>query len=243
MASTVLWAIQQASMEMGLPKPNDAVANLDLTIQQLVALLNAAGTEMTLGYPWQQLNKTLTITTVAGQDSYALPADFNYFLFQTQWDRTNHWPLMGPKSAQEWEWLKGGLLSSAPRIRYRINAGQFQIHPVPAVGAATLTLAMEYVSNAWLVNGSNPALTYDAIHADDDILLLDPWLCVKFLKLKFWEAKGLATDAYTKDFVLSWEARTSKNKGGPILSMARRPQSILIGIENIPDGSWATGGP
>jgi len=225
-------------MEMGLPKPTSAVSNVDLTIQQLITLLNAVGTELVIGYPWETLNKEFDITTVAGQDSYPLPSDFAYFLFQTQWDRTNHWPLMGPKSAQEWEWLKGGLLSSGPRIRYRLNSGKFQIHPVPAVGSTPWALAMEYISGNWLMDGGDPSITYNMIHADDDVILLDQWICVKYLKLKFWQAKGLDTSAYTDDFVRTWNARISKDRGGPILTLSPRPRTLLIGINNIPDGSW-----
>ena len=35
------------------------------------------------------------------QDTYQEPADFDHFINETWWDRTNHWPMLGPKSAQE----------------------------------------------------------------------------------------------------------------------------------------------
>jgi hypothetical protein len=38
-----------------------------------------------------------------------------------------------------------------------------------------------------------------------------------------------------------WEARIGKNKGAPVLTLAPRARSMLIGINNIPDGSWNVG--
>jgi len=247
---SVLWVVQQASAEMGLPRPLEAVSSQDTTTQQLVALLNAAGNEMVNGYPWEQLTKEFIITTAEGQAEYDLPSDWSYFTDQTQWDRTNHWPLLGPKTAQEWQWLKGGLLSSGPRLRYRVLGGKFNIFPTPSpqntpsgnsntTGVfAPWTLAMEYVSRNWLASTVEANTFYDYAQDDTNVLLVDPWLMVKFLKMKYWEAKGLNTTAYSKDFLGMWESRIGKNKGAPMLTLAPRARTMLIGINNIPDGSW-----
>lgn len=252
MNDTVLWAIQQAMLEMGLPKPNEAVASLDATVQQMVALLNRAGSDMVIGYPWEQLTKEWILHTVDGQAEYDMPTDWSYFTDQTQWDRTNHWPLLGPKTAQEWQWLKGGLLSTGPRLRYRVVGGKFQLWPTPnaqntpSVGTVgefqPWVLAMEYVANTWLKDPSQPNTYHAFINSDDDILLIDPWVISAYLKLKYWEAKGLDTTAYMKDFLGTWEARIGKNKGAPMLTLAPRARTMLIGINNVPDGSWNVGG-
>jgi hypothetical protein len=248
---TVGWVVRQAMVEMGLPAPIEAVSSQDLMVQQMIALFNSAGNEMVLGYPWEQLDKEFLFTTVEGQTEYDLPTDWDYFLFQTQWDRTNHWPLLGPKTAQEWQWLKGGLLSSGPRIRYRVRNHKFEIFPTPSAQNtpstdntgvfAPWTIAMEYISKWWLASATQENTYYDTAQADTDILLLDPWIMVKFLKLKYWEAKGLDTTAYSNDFLKTWEMRIGKNKGGPTLTLAPRARTMLIGINNIPDGSWNVG--
>lgn len=242
---SVLWVVQQSMVEMGLPRPVEAVSNLDATVQQILALLNSAGTDLVLGYPWEQLTKEWVVQTFVGKTDYTLPADWGYFIDQTQWDRTNHWPLLGPKTAQEWQWLKSGILSSGPRIRYRVLGGRFQIFPSNAnagqEGGASSEIAMEYVSRNWVASTVNVGITYDYIQSDVDILLIDPWIVVKFLKLKYWEAKGLDTTAYNKDFLTTWEMRIGKNKGAPILTLAPRARTLLIGVNNIPDGSWNVG--
>ena len=242
---SVLWVIQQAMIEMGLPKPLQVTASADVTVQQMLALLNRAGADMVIGYPWEQLTKEYvfnTSTAVPAADGKTfivpLPSDWSYFLDQTQWDRTNHWPLLGPKTAQEWQWLKGGLLSSGPRIRYRVVGGNIELFPTDSM---TSDIAMEYVSSAWVKDNTLANTYYDVIQSDSDLVMFDAWVISAYLKLKYWEAKGLDTAAYTKDFLGVWEARISKNKGAPMLTLAPRSRTMLIGINNIPDGSWNVG--
>jgi hypothetical protein len=242
---SALWVIQQAMVEMGLPKPIQAVTSSDTTVQQMLALLNRAGTEMVLGYPWEQLTKEYVFNssgaTVAPDGLtliQPLPPDWSYFLDQTQWDRTNHWPLLGPKTAQEWQWLKGGLLSSGPRIRYRVVGGNLELFPGSSV---TSNIAMEYVADTWLASADTANTFYPEVQSDTNLVLLDPWIVTAYLKLKYWEAKGLDTTAYSKDFVGLWEARIGKSMGAPVLTLAPRARTMLIGINNIPDGSWNVG--
>jgi hypothetical protein len=242
---SVLWIVSQAMVEMGLPKPNQVTASSDVTVQQMLALLNRAGAEMVLGYPWEQLTKEYVFNTDGATVSAdgltlikPLPSDWSYFLDQTQWDRTNHWPLLGPKTAQEWQWLKGGLLSSGPRIRYRVVGGNLEMFPGSAV---TSEIAMEYVADTWVGDPNIANRYYNEVQSDLDRVLFDPWVITAYLKLKYWEAKGLDTTAYAKDFLGIWEARIGKNKGAPVLTLAPRARTMLIGVNNIPDGSWNVG--
>ena len=242
---SVLWVVQQAMIEMGLPKPLQVTSSADVTVQQMLALLNRAGAEMVIGYPWEQLTKEYVFNsanaTVAPDGLtliQPLPSDWSYFLDQTQWDRTNHWPLLGPKTAQEWQWLKGGLLSSGPRIRYRVVGGNLELFPGSSV---TSQIAMEYVADTWLADADIANTYYNEVKSDSDEVLFDSWVITAYLKLKYWEAKGLNTTAYTKDFMGVWEARIAKNKGAPVLTLAPRARTMLIGVNNIPDGSWNVG--
>lgn len=231
-SKTALEIVNQAAGELGLLTTSSITAS-DTQTTQLLSLLNSAGNELVMMYPWEQLTKEWALTTVNGTDNYALPTDWAYFLDQTQWDQTNHWPLMGPKSAQEWQWLKGGLLSQGPRLRFRVRANRFYVFPT-AMG--TLSLAMEYVRTTWVEYATD---TYrDTIQADSDVPVFDPWLLVKYLKLKFFESKGLNTEAVKSDFLLTLTSTTGKDKGAPILSLAPRLRSILIGPYSVPDGNW-----
>jgi hypothetical protein len=138
-------------------------------------------------------------------------------------------------------------------LRYRVVSGKFELWPVPSptntpIGNSASdgvfvpwTLAMEYVSDTWLKDSEVENTYYAECKSDNDIVLLDPWVLTAYLKLKYWEAKGLDTGAYQSDFLQTWNNRIGKNKGAPMLTLAPRARTMLIGINNIPDGSWNVG--
>lgn len=236
---TALQILSQVAGEIGLPRPVTIVGVDNVQSVQLLSLLNSAGNELFLYYNWEQLVREWLITTTAATD-YPVPADLSHFTDQTQWDRSNHWPLMGPKSPQEWAWLKGSLVSTQPRLRYRIANDNLKIFPAPTVG---LSLAMEYVSTDWVqstsvaadpVYGANTSL----VTLDADIVYYNPWLIIKFIKYKFYELKGLATNGVQADFVRIFESLTGKDTGAEILSLAPCRTEFLIDARSIPDGNW-----
>lgn len=70
MSSTTLQLVQAAAGEMGLPVPTLVVGSSDDQVTQLLALLNAAGGELTRQHPWQYLQKAhlfqVQYTTLTG---------------------------------------------------------------------------------------------------------------------------------------------------------------------------------
>lgn len=233
---TALAVVQQVAGELGLPQPTTLVGTTDVQSLQLLSMLQSAGNELLLYYPWEQFVVTQTLTLVPAQDEYAIPADLAYYRDQTQWDAVNHWPLLGPKSAQEWAWLKNSFVASLPRLRYRIKNNKFCVYPPPP-GAGTLY--MEYISNYWVSIASAPdTRAASLITNDSDLLWYDPWLLIKFLKLKFYELKGFETKNVQAEFMRIFENLTGKDTGAEKLSLAPRYQTPYIGPWSIPDGSW-----
>lgn len=233
--------INQIAGELGLPKAQSLVGEGTVQTTQLLALLNSAGNELLNYYPWEQFRKEWAFNTVADQGEYDLPSDWAYNIDQTQWDRTDHWPLIGPKSAQEWAWLKGGLLAAAPRLRFRISRNKFMIWPVPDSTAA-YNIAQEYISNAWVIKRDTGQLT-NMVTEDADEIAYDPWLIMKYVKLKFYQLKGFDTTAVQAEFTRIFNTLTGKDVGAPILNMAPRPVSQYLGPWSVPDGSWNVGQP
>jgi hypothetical protein len=225
--------VTQVCGELGLEIPTDVASTDDKLAIQIRALLNSAGNELITYYPWEQFVRQYPFTTVDGQQAYELPTDWAYFIDQTQWDRTNHWPLMGPKTAQEWAWLKGGLLAAAPRTRFRVMQNEIYLHPVP--GATPYDLNMEYICKDWLMHSGTPD---DMVTANGDIIQFYPWLIIKFVKLKFYELKGFDTGSVVSEFMRVFNSMTGKSRGAPVLSLAPRFPPMFIGPWNVPDGSW-----
>ena len=243
---TALEVLKQVSGELGLPQTTDVASSSDLQTVQLRSLLNSAGNELLLYYPWQQFRKEWVFDTVIDQGEYDLPADWNYPLDQTQWDRTDHWPLIGPKTAQEWAWLKGGLLAAAPRLRFRIDDNKFKLWPVPSTttSPSQYEIAQEYIVRNWVLTGDpNPIVPADMVVANTDIIQYEPWLINKYLKLKWYQLKGFETSGVESDFMRIFNSLTGKDTGAPILSMAPQNTGQFLGPWSVPDGSWSTGQP
>lgn len=229
--------LKQLSGELGLPVQTTVVNVDNVQGSQLLSLLNSAGNELVTYYPWAQFRKQWEFSLVANQESYDLPSDWAYFIDQTQWDRTNHWPLLGPKSAAEWAWLKGGIVAAFPRMRFRVMNGKMFFFPTPE-SDSEYNLAMEYVSGNWVLSGGTPRAM---ITQDGDIPQYDPWLLIKYTKLKFYELKGFEVANVKAEFMRVFESLTGKDTGAEVISLTPMKTPVFIGPWSIPDGSWNTG--
>jgi hypothetical protein len=185
-------------------------------------------------------------TTEDGLAAYPLPADFQRPISQTEWDRKNLWPMIGPETPQQWQWLKSGILSTGPRERFRLVGDTMEIWPTPSSDpasggiAAGLTLSYFYISKWWVI-AADGTTRKAAADKDDDSCVFDDRLMISAVKLRFYQAKGFDTTAFAADFQNNLDDAIAQDSGAPILSMSREPQFPLITIYNIPDGGWATG--
>lgn len=164
---------------------------------------------------------------------YAVPSDFDRTINRTQWDRSQHWEMLGPESPQQWQWLKSGYISTGPRIRYRMLAGYFQIWPAIA---ATHYEVFEYVSQFWIYATGGAQPTKKRFTADTDTTVFPDRLMVSGLKNAYYQAKGLG-DTYLQEYMDQLNIAKATDKGAPTLAFAPRPANVLLQFENIPDGT------
>lgn len=231
---TVLSLIQTAATELGLVKPAVVVSSSDTGTQQLLSLLTMVGESLINDFEFQDITKEYTFTTIAGTDLYSLPSDFGNIINQTAWDRTTRLPLFGPKSSQEWQYIKGSLSSAGTfRTRFRIIGNQIKLHPVPS---SANQIYFEYVSTAWVKDATGTLKT--SITADSDTLVFDDRLMIAGIKLKYREAQGLDTTSVARDWEYQYRQVLDNNKGAPTLNLAPRQNTGLLSTANIPDGSW-----
>jgi hypothetical protein len=231
---TLLTLLQTTADELGLTRPTAIVSSTDVQIRQLLALMNRTGESLMTEFPWQRLIKEHTFSTVNGTETYSLPSDYDRVINQTEYDRTNHWELSGPHSPQDWQYLKGGIVSTGPRSRFRIRNNLIYVHPVPT---AAYTFAFEYVSRNWVLAADGS--TYKAsFTADDDTALFKDRLLISGTKLRFFEIKGLDTTTLARDFTREVMNSQAQDQGAPTLSLARRSSSIFITSDNAPESSF-----
>lgn len=167
------------------------------------------------------------------QTAYPLPSDWLKQIPQTEWDRTNRWPMLGPKSPQEWQSFKSGIVYAGPRERFRIQGNAFNVNPPPP---NALTFAFEYISNSWVYSASGTAQTQ--FLADTDTTVFDDSLMVAGLKLRWRQAKGFdyAFDADEYSGLLS--QIKAQDKSSPKLSLSPVAGNIYLSPMNVPDGNW-----
>lgn len=172
-------------------------------------------------------------TVTMAQTAYPLPSDWMKQIPQTEWDRTNRWPMLGPKSPQEWQSYKSGIVYAGPRERFRIQSGAIQITPAPPTG---LTFSYEYISSAFVIDVSGGYK--QSFTADTDTNIFDDSLMVVGLKMRWKAAKGLDWSAEGQEFNLLLSGIKAQDKSAPKLSLSPTLGSIYLGYDNIPDGSW-----
>jgi hypothetical protein len=232
--------INRVALEVGLLPSSSPVTDTNETFIQLVGLFNSSGQELCELNDWQILVRPFEIDTLdTDSGEYDLPDDFNYFIDQTGWDRKNNLPLAGPLSAQDWSYLEGrNLASSTIYASYRQNDGQIWIYPQPPPDDMRLTF--EYISRNWLMEVGQTIPNRDAIGAGNDQCMLDPLLSIKFLKLKWLQAKGFDYSSAALEFDTLLASRTGKSVGAPILSASRNTGGMpyLNAYSNTPDTNY-----
>ena len=172
---------------------------------------------------------------VLAQTAYSLPADFETITDRTQWDKTKHWEALGPETAQQWQWLKSGYISTGPRIRWRILDNQFQIWPPMNTNEY---LGWEYRSKGWA--RAADGTIKNSFTADSDTTVYDDRLMVIYTKLKYFQVKSFDTTALNQDYMRYLSVVKANDKGAPNLSFAPYPSKVLIGYANIPDTGYGS---
>ena len=179
------------------------------------------------------------------RDTYAVPDDFKWFSNLTMWDRTNHWQLIGPLSPQAYQLLVSGIVPTGPRRRWRQIGSEpvnWRIWPPPtATTDYPATLVFEYNSRYWA--RSVLGVPQQWMTQDDDYPAIDGQAIVLSTKWRYNQSKGFEYGAYQAEAASYIDRLAARDGGSPDLSLSRpRGNGYLIGIDNVPDGSWPGSG-
>ena len=204
-------------------------------IEEDTYVSSAVGTTVTLSRAASATNTTVTLTF--SQTQYTLPSDFDHIVDDTQWSKTDNWRILGPKTGQEWQLLKSGLISSGPRMRFRILGGYFQIWPPDG---SQDYIGFEYVSDQWVLAAADSVTPSKAsFTVDTDTCVFNDTLMVLGLKSKYMTAKGWL-DPYGRSFEILKATEIADDAGSKTLSMAPRASEVLLGESNIPDSGFGS---
>lgn len=232
---TVSSIISDVAVEVGLSDPGaNPFTSTDDNITQLLRLLTVAGRDLLRNFQWSQFRRETTVSLLVGVDTYALPSDFARMLDQTAWNRTTQLPLGGPLSSQQWQTLKAQVAGGVVDVYFRVSGLNLEVTPVPQ---STATVALEYITEAWVQVDGDTTPTLDRPAAATDVVWFDPHLVTRKLRLLFLEAKGFDVTAARADFERAWDAATSADSAAPVLSLHRGFAGVgrLLDESNIPE--------
>jgi hypothetical protein len=202
-------------------------------VPQDCSVVSVVGSTVTMNQPLEQSG--IGVTLNFGQTKYDLPPDYEVVTDRTQWSKSQHWEMLGPEDAQQWQWLKSGYISTGPRVRWRILGQYFQIWPIMT---NDLYLGFEYRSRAW--SEAADGTPKNSFTVDTDLTVLDDRVLVLLTKLKFLQIKNFDTTAISQDYQRYLSVAKSNDKGAPNLSFAPYPSKVLIGYANIPDTGYGS---
>lgn len=194
-------------------------------------IVSVGANSVTLNMPMTATATGVSLTF--SQVNYPLPSDWLKEIPQTEWDRTNRWPLLGPQSPQDWQSFKSGIVYAGPRQRFRILQNTLTINPPPPNG---LLFSLEYISNAWVQSGAGALQTKYLV--DGDSSLFPDSLMITGLKVQWKQAKGLDATFDIGEFRSLLEQCKAQDKSAPKLSLSPIPGEVLLSVANLPDGNW-----
>ncbi|MGD9650608.1 MAG: hypothetical protein AB7G80_04980 [Dongiaceae bacterium] len=234
---SLLTMIQDAAREVGFELPNTVIGNNDATARQLLALLNREGKILSRRHNWTALQREYSFTTVASQEAYALPEDFDRLLNQTAWDRSQRRSLQGPVTPERWQAIKSGLGAGAGiDRRYRIRRGaalnnELIIDPIPASSGESLVF--EYISSHWCRDAAGET-TNNNLTNDSDLPLLSEDLLTLGLVWRFLAAKGLSYQQAQLDYEREVAQAIARDGGAAKLRLDNR-STPLLGSPQLPE--------
>lgn len=234
---TLLSIVQDACNEIGLPAPSTVIGNTDKTVKQMLALSNRSGKMLAQRFEWQELITEEVHTTTAAEDQGAvetLMPGFNWYIYQTAWNRTQQEPMGGPLYPAEWQHLKATSVTG-PYYDFRIRTKKLLMIPTPP---ADETVALEYISRYWC-SDSTGVTNREKWSVDTDIGRLPEDLLTLDLKWRFKQAKGLPYAEEFRDAEMAINNAMARNNG------PRKMNLDMAGVEadnyygvRIPEGSW-----
>ncbi len=234
---TLLTIVSDACGEIGIDAPSTVISSTDRTAKQMLALSNRSGKMLAQRFAWQELVTEATHTTVAaelqGAVNTILPG-FNWYLYESMWNRDTRMGIWGPLFPEEWQFLKASNVTG-PFPEFRIRNKNLYFLPAPTAGQ---TIGLEYVSRYWCE--SSGGTDQERWAADTDTGILSEDLLTIDLIWRFKAAKGFdyAEDMRQAEIAINNAmarsgARRKMNLAGNMRLHSDMPSGLII-----QDGDW-----
>ena len=237
---SLLTICQNVADFTGFERETTIISNTSPTARQLLALCQREGKQLMRTTAWPILLKEHTFNTVSGTQSYALPTDFDRFIGDTAFNRTDLDKFTGPLTPQQYQLDRHGSASAGITQRFRLksssNTLKFDITPTPT---SAESIGFEYVSSHW--NQKTDGTSQDAFTVDTDTGILDELLIEMHVTWQFKQMHGLDYAEDFRQYQLELRQAVSRSGGSPIISLddARRLRVSPYSY-NLPDSGFGS---
>ncbi len=161
---------QAIAIKAGLPVPTTVIGNTDRTVQAILqAIKDGSQKDAYRDVDWAVLHLEYTFKTT-GAEYYDMPPDFDRFVNNTIWDRTNGQTLVGPVGPEKWQMYQSGLsgltgtrrvcrITGQDRVIMRpFKPPRLQVYPdtasatYPNAAEDSIEIAYEYITTNYIMN-------------------------------------------------------------------------------------------
>lgn len=281
------WTALQAEYDLHVAQPVTTTGNVTQGAYQITGIPSTAGiqpflfvcnagnipvaarvvsvdnaTQVTLSEP--ATGTQTGVSCVFAQDTYPEPPDFDRFINQTWWDRTNRWSLLGPDSPQVDQWHRSGIVTIGPRRHFRqigpqipsayagdfnsdfgsdfnasLSGYNYRLWPPPGALDTPIDLVFEYVSKWAVITvdlASNAVTGSPTFVTDNDMSVLDGDALIMGAKWRYWQIKGFDYQALQAEQIDFVNRLYANDGGNKTLSLAPMRQNLFISSSNVQDG-------
>ena len=151
---SIATVIQNVANEAGYTVESNIFTSTETTTKQLLAIAQRINRDIFEAYPWPKCYAAGSITLVDGQSTYPLPAAFSNYQYETFWNQSTRWRVLGPISEQDYAQLQGYGLMPTIYQRFQIRGlgnNELFISPTPGANTAGQVLIFEYIADRSVV--------------------------------------------------------------------------------------------
>lgn len=142
--------VANVAAEAGYTVESNVISSNEVTTKQLVAMAQRINRDIFEAYPWPKCFVSGSITLVGGQARYPLPAAFSYYQYNTFWNSSTRWRILGPMTEQEYADIRGFGLNPSIYQRFQISGisnNQLLINPTPGANQNGNIIIFQYLAD------------------------------------------------------------------------------------------------
>jgi hypothetical protein len=231
---SLLTVIQRSCRLLSIPVPTEVVNSTDTQVQQLYEIANEEGNELAGSYNWQIMRKQHTfVTTATPAQTSAVPVDWDRFVANTFFNRSQQRTVIGPITPQQWQAIQAQPQLNRVFLAFIERDGQFLITPTPAAGE---TIAYEYVTKDWAYSDDVIPVPKADYTADTDTAYMDEKLIVLGVRWRFLKSKGLDYAEDFRTYMSERQQKQARDGGNGMITTTGDGQYLLS--PNMPIGSF-----